>query len=79
MSESNISYNNAYYEKNKERIKEQMFRKEICQFCSREVNHQNIARHKKSKLCMNNRTVHNAPDLMTMIANLEAKILAIKG
>jgi len=74
---STLSYGKIYYENNKQRIKSQMMQKEQCQLCQRKVNHQNMNRHKQSKLCMNNRRNTSSSheiqleDLMKKMNNLE--------
>lgn len=72
--ESPKSYNKEYYEKNKQRIKDMLLKKVTCDLCNRQVNHQNLPRHKQSKLCMNNRIVKAEADLLILVNNLENKI-----
>jgi len=46
-------YNRMYYQHNKSRIAEGILKKEMCGTCKRVVNHQNMPKHKRSKLCRN--------------------------
>ena len=79
MSDSEKSYNKEYYEKNKQRIKEQLLKKVQCSLCNREVNHQNLPRHKKSKLCMNNRVDKTHADVVALVNTLEQKLKQLEG
>lgn len=75
MTETEKSYNTKYYESNKARIKEQLIKKETCIFCKRTVSHQNMPKHKKSKLCFSNRPdTDRARELMDLLNNLQAKV-----
>ena len=78
MAQPEQTYMKKYYEANKDKIKKQMFEKENCSFCNRQVNHQNMQRHKKSKLCLKNRDtkfhVESNPQFMKMLSGLESKI-----
>jgi len=67
-----VSYNKSYYEKNKDKIKAQIYKKETCNLCKRMVSHQNMPKHKKSKLCLNNRITD--PNMLTMINSLKEQI-----
>ena len=66
------SYNKAYYQKNKDKIKAQISKKEACNLCNRMVSHQNIGKHKKSKICANNRIAND------LNAEVLSDILSIK-
>jgi len=79
MSEAEIGYNKKYYEANKERIKAQMYKKEACCLCNRLVSHQQMAKHKVSKLCIRNRDPnlkykYSSEELEGMLNHLEAKV-----
>jgi hypothetical protein len=72
-------YNKQYYADHKDDIKRKMFAKEQCLFCDRQVNHQNMARHKLSKLCINNRTAPTAdPTFIAMLKAMGAEMETIK-
>ena len=47
------SYNQKYYAQNKAKIIGGMLKKVECDVCKRTVNHQNLPKHKCSKLCRN--------------------------
>ena len=50
-TEERREYNQKYYEKNKDSIKEKLFTKVECPLCKRKINHQNQAKHRKSNYC----------------------------
>ena len=66
----------SYYQLNKDKVKAMLFKKETCPFCHRQVTHQNMNKHKKSKLCQNNRTnvVQPTNDILDMVKSLKEQI-----
>jgi hypothetical protein len=48
-------YNKAYYEKNKDKIKDTLKEKCICSLCGRIVSHQRLNSHKLTSICKGNR------------------------
>jgi len=54
-SEQRQIYNKEYYATNKERLAIMLLEKKTCPLCKRTVNHQNLPRHQKSKLCLSRR------------------------
>ena len=48
-------YNKAYYEKNKDKIKDTLKNKCICSLCGRTVSHQRLNSHKLTSICKGNR------------------------
>ncbi len=69
------SYNKAYYQKNKDKIKAQISKKEACNLCNRIVSHQNIQRHKDSKLCKSRRAnIDSNAEVLSDILSLKAQI-----
>lgn len=71
---STQEYNKMYYAANKDKIKQQMFAKQSCTNCNREVNHQNMTRHKKSQLCINNKASTRESDMLLIINNLQKEV-----
>jgi hypothetical protein len=55
-------YNEKYYADNKKRISEMLLAKVECPLCSRLVAHQNIERHKATKLCSSRRKAPTVSD-----------------
>ncbi len=50
-TEERRNYNQMYYAKNKETIKEKLFTKVECPLCKRIINWLNQAKHRKSNYC----------------------------
>jgi hypothetical protein len=72
-------YNKQYYADHKDDIKRKMFAKEQCLYCDRQVNHQNMAKHKQSKLCINNRPQPSVdPTFVTMLKAMAAEVELLK-
>ena len=45
-------YNKQYYAKNKESITAKLYKKVECDVCQRIVRHQQLSKHKKTKICL---------------------------
>ncbi len=41
-----------YYETNKEKIAEKLYKKEECPICQRSISHQNVNKHMKTSYCL---------------------------
>ena len=63
-SEERKEYNKKYYSERKALIQEKLSTKEQCSYCGRNVCHQNIPKHWKSKLCMSRREQHTIAMLL---------------
>lgn len=68
--EQEKNYQKEYYKNNKDKIVAKNACKEECVFCGRCVNHMNMGKHMKSKLCMNRREIHKAKlELLQKLVN----------
>jgi len=74
-------YNEKYYSDNKKRIADMLLVKVECPLCSRSVAHQNIERHKLTKLCTSRRKAGGVSDLETIrkqISDLTAQLATLQ-
>ena len=70
-------YNKAYYEKNKDKIKDALKTKCVCELCGREVSHQRMVAHKTTGVCIKNRKTSDIDMLKEQVEKL-TKLLEAK-
>ena len=64
-------YNEKYYADNKKRIAEMLLVKVECPLCGRSVAHQNIERHKTTKLCTSRRKANGVLEIDALRKQIE--------
>jgi hypothetical protein len=71
------NYNKQYYEKNKEKLAEHLYKKIVCDGCGRTCSFQNMKKHKQTALCIGRSKEDKLQEADKIIISMKQEIAAL--